>query len=152
MRLSAKAIVTYGNINVFQYGNQWTIRSGDPVTLYFQLVDLDQSVPVQSNSLFTGLTSVGNLYGLRYLAGIGGSNQPYSLTLTFPSTDDTKVITVAAVQADANDSSLWKVTLTANQLPASGNVQFALTEGTVTRRFFVVNLLAVEQATMCGGA
>lgn len=152
MRLSSKPIITFGTINIFQYGNQWTVRSGDPATLYFQLVDLDQAVPIQSNTFFSGLSNVGNLYGLRYLAGLGVSNQPYSLTVTFPSVDDTKVITVAAVQADANDSSIWKVTLLPNQLPASGNVQFTLTEGTNVHRWFVVNLLAVEQSAMCGGA
>lgn len=152
MQLSSKAIVTFGNINVFQYGNQWTVRSGDPLTLYFQLVDLDQGVPTQNNSLFTGLSAVGNLYGLRYLAGLGGANQPYSLNVTFPSIDDTKTITVAATQVDASDSSIWKVSLTANQLPASGNVQFALTEGTATRRWFAMNFIAVQPSTMCGGA
>jgi len=125
MRISAKAIVNYANINSYQAGNQWQIRAGELNALYFQLVDLDQA-------------------NLRYLAGIGSQNQPYTLTVTFPSIDDTQVIQATAVQVDANDSSIWKVSLSSVQTPASGNVQFAVTEGSNTRRFSVLNMLSVE--------
>ena len=42
MRLSAKPIVNYTDINHFSYVNQWIVSAGDPNVLYFQLVDLDQ--------------------------------------------------------------------------------------------------------------
>lgn len=125
MRISAKAIVNYATINSFQTGNQWEIRSGEPNTLYFQLVDLDQEA-------------------LRYLAGIGGSNQPAGVAVTFPSIDDAQVITATATQVDSNDSSIWKVSLSSSQTPGSGNVQFAISEGAVTRRFSVLNMMSVE--------
>jgi hypothetical protein len=125
MRLSAKAIQTYNGPNSFSTGNQWTVRAGDPNTLYFQLIDLDQA-------------------GLRYLAGVGSSNQPFGVQVTFLSIDDTKKIIAQAVQADANDSSLWKVTLSSLQVPGGGNVWMAVQEGNAIRRFSVLGMLAVE--------
>lgn len=125
MRLSAKAITTYNTVNSYSFGNQWTVRAGDPNTLYFQIVDLDQS-------------------SLRYVLGIGVLNQPYGIIVTFPSIDNSKIINATAVQADAGDSSLWKVSLSSVQVPGGGNVQFAVQEGSAIRRFSVINLLGVE--------
>ena len=131
MRLSAKAVVNFANVNNFQTENQWMIRAGEPNTLYFQLVDLDQN-------------------SLRYLAGIGVSNQPFQVSVTFPSIDNAKKFTVIAVQADPNDSSLWSVPLTAVQIPQSGNVQFTVAQGSTIRNFNVLNFLSVEYPTNDG--
>lgn len=120
-RISAKPIVNFANINQFSFGNQWAIRAGDPNTLYFQLIDLDQNE-------------------LRYLVGV---SQVSGITVTFPSIDDSLVINATAVQ-DTNDKSVWAVTLAPNQLPGSGNVKFAVVEGSNTRRFNVLNMLSVE--------
>ena len=125
MRLSANLIVSYANVNQFSYENQWQIRAGEPNTLYFQLVDLDQNK-------------------LRYLPGIGGSNQPYGVSVKFPSIDDAQVINATAVQADVADNSVWKVSLSASQTPKSGNVIFTVTEGSASRSFKMLNGLLVE--------
>src|SRR5579863_4155520 len=113
MLLSAKPIVNYCDVNMYSFGNQWTINAGDPITLYFQIIDTDQAIIGNSSGafLFSGVTPVGTTAGLRYLVGIGSSNQPYSVQVTFPSIDRTKVLTYIATQADPNDSSIWKVTL-----------------------------------------
>jgi hypothetical protein len=125
MRLSAKVIKNYANINSFDYASQWAIRAGEPNTLYFQLVDLDQD-------------------SLRYFTGQGGSNQPASVAVTFPSIDDDEVLTINASLADAADPSIWKVVLSNTQIPKSGNVVFAVTEGATTRKFSGLQLLSVE--------
>jgi hypothetical protein len=98
-----------------QYVLVWVISgssdSGDPVTLYFQILDTrpgNQSATAQGAYLFSGITPVGTTAGLRYLVGIGSQNQPYGITVTFPSIDRTKVLTYIAVQADPNDSSIWQ--------------------------------------------
>lgn len=152
MRLSAKPIINFSNVNNYSFGNQWIIRSGDPNTLYFQVLDIDQAI--QGNnagvSIFSGITAVGTTAGLRYLLGIGGSNQPYGITVTFMSIDNTKKIEVQAVQIDANDSSIWKVSLASTQTPGGGNVQFAIQEGSAIRRFSVLNMLSVEFPTNNG--
>lgn len=131
MKLSAKAITTFNGVNSFNYGNQWSIRSGEPNTLYFQVVDLDQDK-------------------LRYLVGQGVGNTPANIDVTFPSIDDDAVITVAAVQIDAADTSLWKIDLTDVQVPASGNVLFAITEGAKTRRFSALAFISVENTAGAG--
>ena len=152
MRLSAKPIISWCNVNMFSYGNQWTVRAGDPLTLYFQLVDLDQGPYAvignlnlyQNSGVLTGTT------GLRYVAGVG-ANAPASLVVTFPSTDSSRVITANATQ-DPNDGSIWSITIPAPAVgapvPNSGNVIFALSEiaapNTITRKFSVTNMLAVE--------
>lgn len=129
MRLSAKSLLNFNSVNSYTPANQWTIRAGETNTLYFQLIDLDQA-------------------GLRYIAGVGGSA---SVQVTFPSIDDSQVISVAAV-ANANDASIWSVSLSSVQVPNSGNVQFAVTE-TSTRRFSVTNMISVEypQNVGCDG-
>jgi hypothetical protein len=125
MKLSAKAIITFNGINSFVHGNQWSIRANEPNTLYFQIVDIDQA-------------------NLRYILGVGGGNQPASINVTFPSLDDTNVITKAAQLVDAADGSIWKIDLASNEVPSSGNVIFALTEGSKTKRFNVLNFISVE--------
>lgn len=148
MRLSARPLLNYVNVNNFSYGNQWIIRSGDPNTLYFQIVDLDQGPAnvigqfVPGNQFGANSTLSGNV-GLRYMVGVGTPNQPAAITVTFPSIDDTQVIQATAVQ-DPNDKSIWSVTLGQNQTPSSGNVQFAVAEGNSIRRFSALNLLNVE--------
>lgn len=152
MRISAKAIINYSDINSFSFANQWSINEGDSSNLYFQLVDLDRS-------------------GLRYLLGIGSSNQPYSVNVTFPSnqvalntysnatnqgfapilntlnfpTIDSSLITsFAGIQADANDPSVWKAVIPAGTSISSGNVLFSVTQGSNVTTFNVINLLQVQ--------
>ena len=149
MRLSAKPILSYCNVNNYSFGNQWLVRAGDPNTLYFQILDIDQAI--NSNTIgfgiFTGITPVTPTAGLRYLLGVGVQNQPYGITVTFPSIDNSKTITATAVQADPNDSSIWKVSLSSLQTPGGGNVQFAIMEGSTIRRFSVVNMIGVDDPT-----
>lgn len=148
MRLSARPLLNYANVNSFSYGNQWIIRSGDPNTMYFQIVDLDQGPAnvigqfAPANQFGANSTLSGSV-GLRYMVGVGTPNQPAGITVTFPSIDDTAVINVNAVQ-DPNDKSIWSVTLGPNQQPASGNVQFAVAEGNSIRRFSALQILSVE--------
>lgn len=147
MRLSARPIVNWANVNSFSYANQWIVRAGDPNTLYFQIVDLDQgpaSVIGGPNPFgFQSSPTLSGNVGLRYMVGVGSGNQPVQLQITFPSIDDTQAITVAAVQ-ETDDKSIFKVVLGPNQKPNSGNVQFAIQEGNTIRRFSVLNLVGVE--------
>jgi hypothetical protein len=133
MRLSAKIIVNYANINQFAYSEeQWKIRAGDPNTLYFQLVDLDQKE-------------------LRYLLGLGASNQPDAIVVTCPSIDNSKCLQFQAIQADVADSSVWKIEIAPTQIPCSGNVIFTVTEGSTVRHFRLINAMHVELPGCDGG-
>jgi hypothetical protein len=121
VRLSAQTLKNFQNVNSFQKSSEWTIRLDEPNTLYFQLVDLDQD-------------------GLRYIP-TGASP---SVQVVFPAVNPDNVITKTAIQASSLDGSLWKVDLLSTEKPSSGNVQFILTEGGVTRRFVVLQGLVVE--------
>lgn len=144
MRLSARPIVNYANVNNFSYANQWIIRAGDPNTMYFQIVDLDQGpYNLVGGPIFGQSAALSGNVGLRYMVGVGVNNQPASIQVTFSSIDDTQVIVANAIQ-ETDDKSIWKVVLGPNQKPNSGNVIFAVTEGSSTRRFSALNLISVE--------
>lgn len=119
MRLYAKPIKNFANINQFDYTTEWHIRKDEQNTLYFQLIDLDQN-------------------GLRYLP----SNSPYSVQVTFPALSSP--FTKSASPVNVLDNSLWSVSLSATEVPHSGNVQFTLTESGVIRRFSLIDGLIVE--------
>lgn len=121
MRLSAKPIINFANVNQFDFGNQWIIRSGEYSTLYFQIIDLDQNE-------------------LRYVTGLSATT---SVVVTFPSIDDAQLLNIPAIP-DPNDSSIWKLTIGPNQTPSSGNVRFSIQEGSSIKRFSTLNLLSVE--------
>lgn len=131
MRLSVLPISTYAQINIFDYAVQWKIRAGDNNTLIFQVIDLDQDK-------------------IRYMVGAPSDLQPAAINVTFPSLDDCKVIVAPATQVDPNDKSIWSVTLSSIQTPASGNVQFQINENGTIRRFQVKNLIQVEYSSNDG--
>jgi hypothetical protein len=148
MRLSANLIVNYANTNQFGYANQWIIRAGDPNTLYFQVVDLDQNINNTNGS--NGQNSNGPTSSLRYMVGCGAGDTPYSIQVKFCSIDDSKTLVVQAAQADDCDSSVWSVSLSGTQIVAAGNIYIAVTEGNSTRTFKLMNALAVEYNSTCG--
>ena len=151
MRLTSIPIVNFSNINDFQEASQWTIRASDPNTLYYQLFDLDNVttfsspyLPLNGGFFNAAIPSLPQ----RYIAGVGTSNQPFSMTVTFPSLAMGKSIVLTATP-DPNDASVWSVTLpgytNAGMAPASGNVIFTLTQGINIYTWTVQNAIAVEQ-------
>jgi hypothetical protein len=121
VRLYAKPIKNFANINQFDYATEWNVRKDEDNSLYFQLVDLDQD-------------------GLRYLP----TDPSYSVVVTFPSLNTAGTLVKSAVQASPLDNSIWRVDLSSTEVPFSGNVQFALTEGTKVRRFSLIDGIVVE--------
>jgi hypothetical protein len=155
MNLSAKPIITWGGVNSYVFGNQWIINNGNTQALYFQILDTDQAIINYNSSNFfagpfTGITAVGSTAGLRYLVGIGSQNQPYQVQVTFPSIDPNQQLTVTAIQADPNDSSIWYVNLAPSMLVGGGNVQFTIYQGNNIMRFSVIDILDVLFPTTNG--
>jgi hypothetical protein len=147
-RLTSQPIVNFANINDFQESSQWTIRATDQQTLYFQLFDLDNSFTSPFAALNSGFFNAAiQTTFQRYIAGVGVSNQPVVMTVTFPSLNIGKTFTFTATQ-DPNDGSVFSFNLpgylNAGLSPSSGNVEFTLTQGTVTWKWTVKNMLAVE--------
>ena len=110
MRLSAKPIVAYQNINSFRFATEWTIRDGEANTLYFQLIDLDQE-------------------DLRYIP----IDDDFEVSMEFPALDAAAVITKVGVTPSQLDRSVVAVTLNASDAVSSGNVRIAVTENGVAK-------------------
>jgi hypothetical protein len=128
MRLSARAIVGFQNINSFRYAEQWIVNAGDQYTLYFQLIDLDASCSEECP--------------MRYIAGLGAGNQPVALRVHFASIDCAKAFTLLATQ-DPNDGSIFSVTVPYTSTPQSGNVSFQLYQGNNINTFTVLQMINV---------
>lgn len=125
MRLSAKPIINYQNINSFNYSTEWIIRREEQNTLYFQLVDLNKD-------------------GLRYIP----TNA--SLEVIFPALDSTNTITKTAVNPSTLDTSIWSINILPTDTINSGNVQFILTDNGVVRRFVLLQGIVVEMFNQGG--
>lgn len=148
MRLTSHAIINFSNINDFQSSSQWTIRASDPNTLYFQLFDLDnvsQPPYVAMNSGF--FNAAIQTSPQRYIAGVGVSNEPVSMTVTFPSLNRGGTLVFTCTQ-DPNDGSVFSFDLpgytNAGMAPASGNVLFSLTQGAKTVTWVVQDMISVQ--------
>jgi hypothetical protein len=146
MRLSANLIRSYNTVNSFTFGD-WTITANEANTLYFQLTDLDQIPWEMFNDVsWPGVIQQQSVIpnSLRYLTGIGSLNQPVIVTVQFPSLNcSSSPLTIVATPVSPNDSSLFMVSLTALQVPGTGNVIFTVQEGLNIRRFFVQSGITV---------
>lgn len=127
MRLLAQPLKNFQNINSFQTASEWTIRLDEPNTLYFRLIDTEQD-------------------NLRYIP-TGASP---SVQVIFPAVNPENVITKTATAVSVLDGSLWQVSLLSTEKPSSGNLQFVVTEGGVTRRFVLQQGLVVEMFNQGG--
>jgi hypothetical protein len=129
MRLSITPITNFANINQFQYTPIWKIRQGDVVTLYFQLIDLDQQ-PYQDSNTYS-------IQGLRYIP----TSSP-AIVLTFPSPNTN---TLKTASQNTTDGSIWTVPILASDLIYTGNVQVQVTTNGNVYNFNVDQLIQVEQ-------
>ena len=149
MRLTSQAIINFSNINDFQNASQWTIRASDPNILYYQLFDLDNVDTIPYSAPFNGgFFGINQTMPQRYMTGVGSSNQPATMSVTFPSLNAGNTLTFNAT-VNPNDASVWSFSIpgypNAGTAPASGNVIFSLTQGVNTYTWTVQNMLAVEQ-------
>jgi PDZ domain-containing secreted protein len=122
MKLSAKLLKNVANVNCFEYADQWDISEGSAQRLYFQIIDKLKD-------------------DLRYLSQATVIDE---VTVTFLSIDDDSEITKTAVQAFADDKSVWYIDLTAAEVPNSGAVKFSISEDTVVSYFKVGQAIVVE--------
>jgi len=133
MRLSAKILKNVSGVNHFEYGSTAYISENNVNEIYFQLVDLDKTLDPKND--YSALPN----YPLRYMPATGAT-----LSVIFDSLFDDAQFEKAATQPFAQDSSIWKVELAADELPKSGNFIFALTEGSSTKRAVVKGAISVS--------
>jgi PDZ domain-containing secreted protein len=122
MKLSAKLLKNVANVNCFEYADQWDISEGSAQRLHFQIIDKLKS-------------------DIRYLSQATVLNE---VTVTFLSIDDDSQITKTAVQAFADDKSIWYIDLTAAEVPNSGAVKFSIEEDGVVSYFKVSQAIVVD--------
>lgn len=119
MRLNAKILKNVANVNHFEYASEAHVQEGQTNTIYLKLIDLDKDL--------------GDGSYLRYLS----QATVIGVEITFPSIDDSQIITITGSQPYTDDKSIWKFDLASNQLPNSGAINIKLTEDGVDK-FFVV--------------
>jgi hypothetical protein len=133
MRLNAKILKNVANINQWYYTNQAAVQEGQANEIYIQLVDLDKTPGIEKSSALPD-------FPLRYISQATVS----SLQATFPSIDDASEFSVTATQPFAGDKSIWKIALTAAQLPKSGNFKLKLTEDGLDKHILVRNAISTD--------
>jgi hypothetical protein len=119
VKLNIKTLKNFSSINNFDYSSEWSIRQEDEITLYFQLVDSDQD-------------------GLRYLP----TDASYSVSVTFPSSSSPT--TKIASQVSTLDRSIWSIQINSTDKIYSGNFNVTFIEGSVTKKFSVLQGIVVE--------
>lgn len=125
MRLNVKPLKNYQNINSFQTASEWNVMQGEATSIYLQIIDLDQD-------------------SLRYVTTSG------ALTVTFPAVNSANILVKTATLVDTKDTSIFKVDLSASEIPSTGNIQFSLTEGLVTKKFVLQQGIVVESLNQGG--
>lgn len=108
MRLGFEIISNVQNVNSFDRPQSYTVALGNPSTLYFRLVNLDQKRPDGG-----------------YLRWI--PNSADTITVQFASIDSNLNLSKVAVQAfPTDDRSIWKVPILAGDQIASNGMTITL--------------------------
>ena len=122
MRLSVKMLENVINVNNFNHVSQVYLQAGQINEFYFQLVDLNKDP------------------SLRYLS----QATSMSVSVHFDSIDDAQAFDVSATKPFTDDKSIWKIALTAAQVPKSGAIKVTVTEDSVVKSFIVKAAISVE--------
>lgn len=139
MRLSAKILKNVSNINHFNYADQATIVEGSSNEFHLQLVDLDKLTYDKDSVALPD-------HPLRYIPATGAT-----LVATFSSLFEDEEFSVSATQPFTDDKSIWKVGLTDEQLPKTGNLILTLTENGNSKKFVVRFAIRTELSDDFGG-
>lgn len=134
MRLSGKMLINVEGVNSWKYSNQAYVSEGQQNDIYVRLVDLnkDPSITPVSNNLPEN--------PMRYIP----QGTVVTASMTFPSIDDSQVITAVGSQPFADDKSIWKFTLADDQLPGSGYAKLTLVEDGSSKTVNLRNVITVE--------
>ena len=68
----------------------------------------------------------------------------YSVFAIFPNINSAEELEIAAIQPFIDDKSIWKVELSADQIPSSGSFIVKMIEDGVERKFKAVQSIVVE--------
>lgn len=137
MLLSARFLANVASVNVFDWVQFVELNTGDPVTVYLQLVDASVDTETQG---WKPIVS-----GRRYMPASGAT-----LQVILKNVDDAKTLTKVATQAfPTSDPSIWSFQIAATDVNVQGTVSLTLvlTEGAVIRRGLVKAAIRVYPVT-----
>lgn len=139
MRLSAKMLKNVSNVNHWEYAETAYVQEGQVNEFYFQLVDLDKIHQGEKSKILPD-------FPLRYMS----QATEVSVEATFLDVNPDNQFAVIATQPFADDKSIFKITLTSDQVPNSGNLQISLTEDGNTKKFLIKGGIKVEMQDVGG--
>jgi hypothetical protein len=139
MRLNAKMLKNVSNVNHWEYAEAAFVQEGQANSFYIQLVDLDKIHPGEKSKILPD-------FPLRYMSQAA----VFSVEVVFLDVNPDNQFTVTATQPFADDKSIFRIDLTEEQVPNSGNLQVNLTEDGVTKRFLVKGGIKVEMQDVGG--
>lgn len=118
MRIAFKILDKVQNVNSFEEVNEIALQSGNPGTLFFRLVNLEESVCPDDGQSY-----------LRYIPATPGT----SINVKFDNIDSTKQITrVASQPYPLDDRSIWSIPILATDKIAFDSMTVELTIGSDT--------------------
>ena len=126
MRLGARILKQVLDGNNYDYTPQFTYNQGSTVDLYLQLTNLD----------WNGT----EIPGIPYHASIGAT-----LQVVLSALNTANVLTSAATQPFANNTSIWKISIPATANFSSGNIALTLTEGLIVSKGTIINGISVQK-------
>lgn len=130
MRLAFVLLKNVQNSNCFQEVEEYVLQTGNPDTIYFRLINLDQRDPVTGRYL-------------RFIPDTAATGQ-----LTLGSIDQSKVIQRAATTPfTADDRSIWQVPILATDFVSANGASFQLNNLGNT---YTVSLRGNLTSTPCG--
>jgi len=135
MRLSAKILKNVNSVNSWQYASQCFMQEGQANELYIQLVDLDLSTPVSPEK-----SPANPEHPIRYIS----QATTVSISAKFDALETDSQFSITGTQPFADDKSIFKFSLTASQVPNSGNLLITLTEDGANKNFVIRSAVNVE--------
>lgn len=114
MKLALIALKNYNNVNSFQEVTEISLQQGNPSTLYFRVVDLDQSPGDGKYFRFVPSTDA-------------------TMTITLNDLDTNNIVTkVATMVSSADDRSIWSIPILATDRFTKNSLIATLTTSSVT--------------------
>lgn len=135
MRISARMLKNVVDVNHWQHSNQAYIAEGQPNDFYIQIIDLDWSTKISPEQ-----SAAFPQFPIRYIS----LADDIAVVASFLDIDSDEEFQVSATQAFPQDRSIWKFTLTSDQIPNAGNVRITVTEDAIEKSFIVQNAISVE--------
>lgn len=135
MKLNARLMKNIVDINHWQHSSVAHIAEGQSNKIFIQLVDKDwstKSTPEKSGAFVE--------FPIRYIS----QATVIVVTAKFLSIDNDQAFEVIATQPYTDDKSIFKFSLTSDQIPNAGNLVIVVNEDGVEKTFVIKQAIEVD--------